>query len=463
LASSSTDLKPESSTSLEQDIVKPVRTVRSILLVGASVRSLAESAINAGLRPLCVDFFEDSDLSQLLARGRGRFLGRIRSFTDVPQLTHSVRASVPLLWAGGLENHSPVLRALAQRRPVIGPDPDTLDRLRAPANLFQWLTDAGLASPRLATMTSADSHCDWLQKPFAGSGGLGIKAHSGATVPSPGLPSPSRQLPYLPQEYLQEYIDGVPMSAVCCSNRSRTELIGCSLQLIGWRSLGASDFLFCGNVGPVHPGDALTRQLQSAADTVVSETGLRGVFGLDFMLRQGVAWFLEVNPRLTASHMLFESPGRSTGPARNLVRQHLAAFGWQPSDPAAYRAGRRWSSESCASLQARFILWATDEIPIPGDAFPTHATASEMYRLADVPPPTTTVPAGAPICSVHLVADSRSQLVKSVEQLHPSTLLSQRFSWPDISRQLALLLDRFERNIVPQPELSVPQESRRSR
>ena len=45
-------------------------------------------------------------------------------------------------------------------------------------------------------------------------------------------------------------------------------------------SLGASGFLFCGNVGPVDPGELVTQQVLEAARILVARSGLRGVFGI---------------------------------------------------------------------------------------------------------------------------------------------------------------------------------------
>ncbi len=84
-------------------------------------------------------------------------------------------------------------------------------------------------------------------------------------------------------------------------------------------------------MGPVNPGNDVARQLMQAAESLVSHTGLKGVFGVDFVLRQGAAWFIEVNPRLTASHMLYENPTSHNLEERSLVTRHLAAFGWRPT------------------------------------------------------------------------------------------------------------------------------------
>lgn len=434
---SSTDLNPQSSTSSEQTSSVTLQAVRSVLLCGASVRSLAESAIAAGLRPLCVDFFQDEDLTKLLSGGRGRFVGRMNSFAELPTITHSVRSSIPMLWAGGLENHTDVLRKIAGRRPVIGADPDLIDQLRVPANLYRWWTDAGLCVPRLATH-AADANCQWLQKPIAGSGGQGIAARSprGALKTQDLLTEPSR-------EYFQEYIDGVPMSATFCANQDGIHLVGMSLQLVGWQSLGASGFLFCGNVGPVEAGGSVVVQVQSAAHTIISHTALRGVFGIDFILRQGQAWFLEINPRLTASHLLYESTG--SGSCTTLVERHLQAFGWQPPKLRSFRK-RNKTSDDCPKIHARMVLWAPENMTVSDSFLASLTDGSDSHRLADIPKHGSVIPAGSPICSVHVSTSSLQQLPEYVQHLSRSNKPSAWFQWECVRQQLELLMERFQRN-----------------
>ena len=426
-------------------------SVRSILLCGASVRSLAESAIAAGLRPLCVDFFEDMDLTALLAHGRGRFVGRIESFTDLPRVTHSVRSSIPLLWAGGLENHTDVLRAISSRRILIGADPDTVDQVRDPVRLRSCLSDSGLTVPRLATECTAVADCQWLRKPFAGSGGLGIQryeqsdarqrhgqarnplARDDDSAPAGRLSQEIRQT-----EFLQEYIDGVPMSAVCSIANGKLQLWGMSLQVTGWPSLGASDFLFCGNIGPVDPGDDVTHEVLAAAKTITDRTGLMGVFGIDFILREGRAWFLEVNPRLTASHVLFEQqiPGQ-------LMREHLTAFGLSLVTAREARSSARGPE----SVTARLILWAHSDFLVPGDLESSFIrVAGRAVRIADVPMPGATIRQGSPICSVLVRAESMSAVADTIAGLNPPRPCGNATSWQHVGAQCRLLEARFERN-----------------
>lgn len=441
MAHSSTDSMPESSTSHEQTPAFGFRRVRSVLLCGASVRSLAESAISAGLRPICADFFEDADLMHLLSRGRGRFAGRLDSFSDLPQMTHSVRRSIPLLWAGGLENHTDILRTIASRRPVIGANPDLIDRLRNPVTLGNWLTEAGLHVPRLATDAIADPDCLWLRKPIASSGGFGIRAVSQSTSNSSTNELPDSD------EYLQEYVDGVSMSAVLCSDEHGIELFGTSLQLIGWPSLGASGFRFCGNIGPIDPGESVTRQVLTAAKIIVEKSGLIGVFGIDFILSQSRAWFLEVNPRPTASHMLYEPQGLRGGQSGNLIRRHLAAFGWRTTNSALEYTGPLKSRPAERLTSARLIIWAESIFKVPRNPEPKIITGSSLQmRVTDVPIPGSVIPAGSPICSVQMSAATGYQLVELMSRIKESEGFFSLISWQRVSQQVQLILDRFEQN-----------------
>ena len=415
------------------------KTIRSVLLCGASVRSLAESAIAAGLRPLCVDFFEDEDLLRLLSSGRGRFVGRINHFTQLPELVWSVRRTIPMLWAGGLENHSDVLREIAQHRSVIGAAPDTVDQLRDPWKLKNWLADAKIGVPRLATEATADADCHWLRKSMASSGGLGIDLHDSG--------NPKTQTLAAHGLYLQEYIDGVPMSATLCADQSGVHLCGMSLQLIGWPSLGASGFLFCGNVGPVDPGEQVTQQVLEAARILVERSGLCGVFGIDFILRQSHAWFLELNPRVTASHMLYElqQPGL-------IVHRHLAALGWK-SVRSRKSLDKKVSRPliSLPPVAARLILWARKDIHVPA-WFGIEPRSG--VRIVDRPQPGAMVLRSSPFCSIQLTATNCDDIIRQLVMLEDvsctktnssmGTLRTLGYSTQAIAHQLELLWQKFD-------------------
>lgn len=190
----------------------------------------------------------------------------------------------------------------------------------------------------------------------------------------------------------------------------------------------------------------MTRTVLEAARVLVENSGLRGVFGIDFILRQGHAWFLEVNPRVTASHMLYElqQPGVIT-------QRHIAALGWKSVRP-------RRSLEkpaSCRLLElspvaARMILWAQDDIRVPegfGIASPS------TVKISDRPRPGTLVPGASPLCSIQLIANHCDEIVQQLYALggksgtHPdstfSTLQMLGYSTHSIAAQLKLLCQKY--------------------
>jgi predicted ATP-grasp superfamily ATP-dependent carboligase len=485
---SSTHSTPLSTSSPEQVSDHATTPLKSILLCGASVRSLAESCITAGLRPLCIDFFADHDLKRSLQQGRGRFVARLNSFEDLPQALRRIRRSVPLVWAGGLENYSDVLRTLAEDRIVIGAAPEAVEAVRNPLNLANWVCRSDMQVPQILLGALPDAGQRWLQKSIRSSGGLGVHWMTR------GLPTIGRaddrggsQRSEDPQElphgsnYFQEFIDGVPLSATFVSGPDGVRSIGVSLQLVGWPSLGASDFLFCGNIGPICPPAWMSRRLLATAIPVANRSGLRGVFGLDFILKQGVLWLLEVNPRLTASHVIYDQVATNEL-QKPLFVEHLHAFGFSsstnlsessrtlsrkalalgnsPTEPAASalpltKDGRQ-RSRDLGRVMLRMILWATEEFMAPdyhapGDMARFLGLKPETVRLGDLPAAGSSVSKRSPLCSVEMeVADLcaiPNALVASVDR----TGAEPKYCWDSTAAAIRDLLRLYELHLLATP------------
>lgn len=205
----------------------------------------------------------------------------------------------PVLYTGGLENHPHVVAELAKSRELWGNPPHVLARVRDPFALFPVLERAGFGPPRLVLRGEpCPRDGRWLRKPFASGGGIGIR------FAQPGEPASDTH-------YFQEWIDGTPMSAVFANDA----LLGVTEQLIGESWLHANGFAYCGNI--VHSAPHSTVGLLS---DLMCERGLRGVWGCDFVLCDGVPVVLEVNPRYTAATELLEhasgTPSLSIGGKR---------------------------------------------------------------------------------------------------------------------------------------------------
>lgn len=469
------------------------RQVRSVLLCGASVRSLAESAIAAGLRPLCIDFFQDVDLQDLLNGRQGRFLGTIERFEELPRYLHGVPTSVPLLWSGGLENNPDVLRQIAARRPLVGIDPAVVEQFRRPDFLKNCLASAGFRIPKLRRPGNAvsehhessptDESTRWLLKSANSAGGLGVRwsdstfQHSNnrlmpdvANMPTaaPCSSSATQTSESGIREFEQEFIDGVPMSAMICEDDHGIHLIGLTLQLIGWSGPGAGDFRFCGNAGPVFGSEPLREKLLHAASLIVenareilredrrsdfhqadshrhgvhSDTPV-GIFGIDFILRKGEPWFLEINPRITASHMIYESAGDRHG--LNLVKRQLEAHGWRV--PISRRRNRNPPDAFDRSIRARLILWSSQDRVISSDLRQLNMSSHRRPRIADIPAPQTRVSAGHPLCSVQFKSETEADLVRDIAMCGEIPAIAELFDATTTCDEMSRLFASFRSHI----------------
>src|SRR5262249_17772376 len=126
-------------------------------------------------------------------------------------------------------------------------------------------------------------------KPLRSSAGHGIR------FAKPGEPAS-------PAHYFQEFIDGIPMSAVF----SNAGLIGVTEQLVGEPWLHARQFHYCGSIGRVVGGTDLWGKVFHLGLALASRFRLQGLWNLDFIARDENPVVVEVNPRYSASVEVLE-------------------------------------------------------------------------------------------------------------------------------------------------------------
>jgi uncharacterized protein len=94
---------------------------------------------------------------------------------------------------------------------------------------------------------------------------------------------------------LQEFIEGENISASVLSTEDEVRTILTSTQIIGDTTLGQMEpFGYCGNTIP-YTGDM---EISELAQKVVGHLSLLGSNGVDFILKNGELYVIEVNPRL---------------------------------------------------------------------------------------------------------------------------------------------------------------------
>ena len=377
-----------------------------LILVGASCRAAAESAVRSGFRAWCIDQFGDEDLRACAEH--------VEVVSRWPDGILDVISKIPpgtLVITGALENAPRILARLRERLPFAGCDVDAMRALRDPLNLQQILRQTGLSALKVALREpSSSSEIRWLRKPLRSAAGFHIRRFDSESE-KPAGSSLGKQPPRF---YFQELAPGRSLSGLFLSTGETCQLLGLTEQLIGLREAGTDGFRYCGSIGPLTTREVSPRAFEIAAaigQALVEATACRGLFGVDFIWNEQAERLsvCEVNPRYPASAEVIERATEAP-----LMRWHVAACQdsiseqvaarRKPSGPGAVPdvgpGGLRRSATSVGpdfhgELHGKLICFAKGDFP---------AAALERLRntvsLADIPHADQVIPAGHPICTV---------------------------------------------------------------
>jgi predicted ATP-grasp superfamily ATP-dependent carboligase len=373
-----------------------------LLIIGASVRAAAFSALRAGLRPWCVDLFGDADLRAVCPAHRltGQYPQGFEEWFD--------RAPPgPWMYTGGLENWPGLIGRWAQRRPLWGNGPEALRRARDPSFVAALMREGGGVAPEVRRHGEPlpDSG-EWLVKPLRGSGGAGIRVFDG--VHGPG-----------PTDYLQQYLSKTSCSLVFVADGQSARLLGFTFQMVGEPCLHAPPFRYCGSVAFPLVVASFRQQLERLGASIARGCALHGLFGVDCLWRYDVdvdgepqpqLWPVEVNPRYPASVEVVE---HTFG---------LRALEWH-----------RWACtpssfpdlpdlERLEPMVGKAILFARREVIFPAEGPWSGAPLLEgsIPAFADIPDPGERIEADRPILS--FFATTHSQFPRDPDQAFPTSL-----------------------------------------
>jgi predicted ATP-grasp superfamily ATP-dependent carboligase len=393
------------SAEAEKSRRKPSR--RTLVILGASVRQVAESAFRAGFRPYCGDLFADEDLiDRFHAQRCENYPAGLR---DIAQLAPAGR----WMYTGGLENHPDLVDCIGRDRPLLGNPGRVLRRVRDPIEIYRALTAAGMPCPDVADdVTGVPCDGSWLQKPRASAGGTRITPWFGGD----GGSAAERRW------YYQRNVAGMPASAAYVASAGRATLLAATEQWIGADWTGGSGFRYCGSIGPLRLDEAVGRQLVHLGDVLTRSFGLVGLFGVDGVLADGVFWPVEVNPRFTASLEVLE---RSLG--FTAVGLHVAGCQGKPIefDATCTRAAawpdRQPNDESTIPWTvAKAVIYAHRQVEISAAFSGFLQLAPQRFSrswVADVPRERTVIAAGWPVVTLLAEGRTRESAERRLQQL----------------------------------------------
>jgi predicted ATP-grasp superfamily ATP-dependent carboligase len=361
-----------------------------LLILGASCRAAAFSALRAGFHPRCADYFADRDLAAVCPVDRVDSHHAGQRFTA---LAETLRTS-PWFYTGGLENHPDWVDQIARRHHLWGIGADTLRAVRDPIRVALSLTRRGLPRPSVSLDHGAlPRDGTWLVKPLRSAGGRGIN------------PLTHENDHDAPSCYFQERITGPSYSALYIGRKLEARLVGVTRQLIG---MAGSPFAYRGSIGPLAIPKKLTATLIALGNALASDFGLVGWFGVDYILHDGDPWPVEINPRYPASLEIHEL---ATGQA--LLLEHRRAC----EEAVGCTALRGRSDDPLPRVVGKLILYAQRSLVAPEIALGDDpADLFGVPAVADIPWPGTCVNPGEPVMTIMAtgenIAECRSRLVE---------------------------------------------------
>ncbi len=368
-----------------------------MLIVGASTRAAAASAVRARFSPICFDRFGDEDL---------------RRFAEIVTVSDPLRDSLPAIqslpptpwiYTGPVENDPEFIRAICEKHPLMGNPSDILAWVRDPFWLEQTLRAAGIPALKNEPFDRPPpTDGRFLLKPRQSAGGQSILSWRGQVLPTE-------------ESYFQERRFGRPLSALFVSNRDKTDLVGVCQQLIGPDFDSPWEFGYAGSIGCVPVSEQLRQSLLQIGELIAERSGLRGLFGCDFIAdsNEETPWLIEVNPRYTASVEILE---RATG--RTLLAEHASACGHHmPSLPRA-------TEGSLHNVFGKQIVFAKSDV-IASDLttlFDHEDNPIDQPLIADIPAIGSKIEMGGPICTVFAkardMASCQAELSRRTKLVH---------------------------------------------
>jgi uncharacterized protein len=372
-----------------------------LLVAGVTTRALALSAVRAGYRVTAIDGFADLDLeagAQQVLLARSRIPGEPYGPLEAANAAANVPARLAA-YTSNFENFPAAVARLARSRQLLGNPPETLRRARDPLELMRILRGSSLpcVQSRSRPPIGRSRNRTWLLKPRRSGGGHGVAAWT------PGRPVPSGM-------YLQQRISGAPGSISFAADGTKARILGFSRQLVGDPRFGARRYRYCGSILGAPQLRLFSRQAEvlelanRVAAVVAAELGLIGLNGVDFIVRQGIPYPIEINPRYSASMELIErAQGLSIFGVHLLACQRrLAAIPLSLDSSAAY---------------GKAIVFARQD-SVVGD---TRAWLRRSW-VADVPRPGEYILKGRPICTVfargRTPAECRAGLVRRARMIY---------------------------------------------
>jgi uncharacterized protein len=274
-----------------------------VLIVAASGRMLARSALRAGIVPFVIDLYADLD-TQCLAKSY-QHLNTLEAAVLAPAVKKfQLRFNLSnVIYGSGLENYPESVDYLDAKLNLLGNSAAEFRQVQDKQYFFNVLHGLAIPFPEVFFSEPPKQQL-CLQKPVYGEGGMGIIFGSSSQTDSKGV-------------YWQQHIDGVPMSVLFIADGQHVNTVGFNRQWTTALDIH-QQFVFAGAINQADLPEAEKIKLEHWLAKLVPVLSLKGMNSLDFIWDGSSSWILEINPRPSASMMLYDADF-----AKGLLHEHM--------------------------------------------------------------------------------------------------------------------------------------------
>lgn len=389
---------------------------KTILLVGFNTRPLAHSLHSAGFKVHSVDFFGDLDLfpkvedSIIVLEKLQAAYGSIKNYYSdflvefaIDMLEKHPNVNYLLIGSGLDDNHDGRMRLQEYIRDNnlhindLNNTTEVIKQSRDVIALYDFLKKEGEKCPQTFVKTTFEDmkrileeevlRFPFILKKSKSSGGINVIKISNMAELELNLKT-LEVTENTPQDWiLQEFIDGKAVSCTMISNGRQTEIISVNRQIIGEKFLNSpGEFMYCGNIVPSNLLKSEEEAIKKITLLIASTLNLKGINGFDYVLKNGIPYLMEINPRIPGSIRASECALNI-----NLLDLHVKSFNngdWK--DVQSSLKGRKPQG-----FATKLIYFAPQEISVEKIKL-----INELEHVHDKSVPKKPIQKNEPVCTV---------------------------------------------------------------
>ena len=381
------------------------------LIIGFNSRPTLKSASKLGINTIYdIDFFGDLDLlelsnniiiiSDLIKEKIPKKSVQDIFYNQFEKIIKDNQDISYVILTSGFENRPDIWKKMENIKPIIGNSAETIKKVRDVNNLWEFCKASNFKFPNYVDLNLSEDITDLdfplIFKPKSSGGGQNIHLINDSNQFMKILSELSNKNEYI----VQEFVEGVDISATISCNGEKSSVLGITKQILGEKFLGAtSEFLYCGNIIPFKVNNKIYKEIKKISNELTKKFNLKGINGIDFILKNNELYLIEINPRFPGTIELLEILTH-----KNIFYEHVKSSIFNEVSEIKY---------DFKQLGVKFILYSTKDMKI--------GELNSIEGIYDIPLSGSIIKNRDPICTMLIIGDELDSIwdegVKKVQKI----------------------------------------------